>query len=453
MLQHMTERHRVTESLLSDYFINQTTHRAIVGQIRAYAKGIAKEAQIFTKPRNVFTDGIISLHATFKKNPGDQDKHPAPPGPTPPPPPPPSDEEDDEDDGEDDDDGIDGGENDDEAAAAGGSEGTGGGRGRGGRGGRRDGKKGKKGGPKKTKVAVSKAEFLGVVPYASGSIGGYDPPNSFTLPGPLIHHNRHRTPVSYAMASTGTYSTVAPRNWMLYPPISPEYVEEVAGDESSKVVSDKRPHKLMRQLTINDTNTLFEIDNEVAQCKGINYAHHSWDLPRYAYQGRRIMLPLEDQLEFCRLQKGILRSEIEQALHPTKDVNKRRRTQDNLFGPRISGFDELPPGVIDTKNLKGQWACIPDIVHQVGDMAPYWKNNGFEVPGTGIVNPVLRLIEIKREYPAPIFAWTQENGEMDYSWVDPDVLMECDKTCKLPREANKLVVKWRKEKKNEGRRG
>ncbi|KAF8441920.1 hypothetical protein BGX38DRAFT_1272476 [Terfezia claveryi] len=425
MRGHMIGRHHVTESLLCDYFISRDTHRAIVRQIQAYADGVEKTEQIFTKPRNPFTDGIIRLHATFKNRPGDQDTSPVRPGPgpSPPPPPPPSDEEED-----------DGG---DEDASR---------RGRGRRIGARGGKRGKKGGPKRTKVAVSKAKLLGVVPYASGSIGGYDPPNSFTLPGPLIHHNRHKTPVSYAIVSTGTYNTVAPRNWMLYPPITPEYVEEATEDESSMVFSDKRPHKLMRQLTIDDINTLFEIENEVAQCKGVNYAHHSWDLPRYAYQGRRIMYPLEDQPEFCRLQKGILRSDIEQALHPINDGNKRRRTLANLFGPRISAFDELPPGVIDTKNLKGQWTCVPDIVHQVGDMTPYWKNKGFKVPGTGIVNPVMRLIEIKREYPAPIFGWTQKDGRMDYSWLDPEALMECNKSCGLPKEAKKFMDKWKKQK-------
>ncbi|RPB22364.1 hypothetical protein L211DRAFT_869345 [Terfezia boudieri ATCC MYA-4762] len=412
---HMIGRHHVTESLLCDYFISRDTHRAIVRQIQAYADGVEKTEQIFTKPRNPFTDGIIRLHATFKNRPGDQDTSPVRlgPGPSPPPPPPPSDEE----------------EDDEDAAAS-----------------HRGDKRGKKGRPKRTKVAVSKAKLLGVVPYASGSIGGYDPPNSFTLPGPLIHHNRHRTPVSYGIVSTGTYNTVAPRNWMLYPPITPEYVEEATEDESSMVVSDKRPHKLMKQLTIDDTNTLFEIDNEVAQCKGVNYAHHSWDLPRYAYQGRRILYPLEDQLEFCRLQKGILRSEIEQAHHPINDGNKRRRTLANLFGPRISAFDELPPGVIDTKNHKGQWTCVPDIVHQVGDMSPYWKNKGFEVPGTGIVNPVMRLIEIKREYPAPILGWTQKDGRMDYSWLDPETLMECNNSCGLPKEAKKFMDKWKKQK-------
>ena len=44
------------------------------------------------------------------------------------------------------------------------------------------------------------------------------------------------------------------------------------------------------------------------------------------------------------------------------------------------------------------------------------------------MNPVVRLIEIKREYPAPIFVWTQKDGRMDYSWVDPEVLMDCEAT-------------------------
>jgi len=519
MVRHM-DKHKVTERLLSDYFINKDAHPAIIGQIQGHATGFARDEQTFTKPRNAFTDGIINLHRTFKRNPGNQDQTPTPL--------PSGDEGDDNESGsgEGADEGSDGGGGDedgngggadegsdggggdeggdegggggggdegggeggaDEDATPGDISGTGGGRGvgfssgrggRGGRGGRagragragrggrggRGGREGRRGrrdqagsrggkkGPKKKKVAVSKANFLGVVPYASHSIGGYDPPNSYTLPGPLIHHNRHQTPVSYAIKSTGIFNTIAPRNWLLYPPISPEYVEEVTEDESSTVISDKKPHQLMRDLTIDDTNTLFQIDNEVAQCKGVNYAHHSWDLPRYAFQGRRIMHPLEDQLEFCRLQKGILRIEIEQALHPTKDGNKRRRTQTNLFGRRISAFDELPPKIIDTKSLKGQWACVPDIVHQVGDMARYWGSSGFKVPGAGIVNPVRRLIEIKNQYPAPILAWTQTDGGMDYSWVDPEVLRECEKTCKLPREAKKLVDRWRKEKaKKEGR--
>ena len=436
MLDHMVERHHVTESLLCNFFINKNTHEPIAEQIKAYANGVAKTAQIFTKPRNAFTDGIIRLHDTFKKNPAYQQRDlvlrqrtPLPPAST--------------GDGEYDD--VQ--DSNDESA----SIGTRAGRGRGGRRGVRAGNRGRGGKPKRLKVAVPKAKFLGVVPYSSGPIGGYDPPNSFTLPGPLIHHNHHKTPVSYATVSTGTYNTVAPRNWMLYPPISPEYVEERTDDESSMVVTTKRPHELMRELTIGDRNTLLEVDNEVAQCKGIHYAHHSWELPRYACQSRRIMHPLEDQLEFCRLQKGILRSEIDQALHPTKDGNKRRRIQANLFGPRMSAFDELPPGIIDTMNLKGQWACVPDIIHQVGDMDAYWKNKGFKVPGAGIVHPVMRLIEVKKEYPTPIFSWTQKNGQMDYSWVDPEVLLDCENTCKLPREAKALVDTWRKQKGRENK--
>ena len=44
----------------------------------------------------------------------------------------------------------------------------------------------------------------------------------------------------------------------------------------------------------------------------------------------------------------------------------------------------------------------------------------------------------------PIFAWTQKDGRMDYSWVHAEVLMNCKKTCRLPREAKELENKWRK---------